>query len=338
MRKIDAFAHILPRSYLERLERQLEQSMAPSQLAYYREGVFTFDPVLTDLDARWRTMDAIEQFEPSGAYAQVLVLAVPPLEEVGPPAIAAEFARLANDALAELVRQFPDRFVGFAAALPMSDVDLAMRELDRALTELGALGAQLYTNVLGVPLDDSRFEPLFTRIEEAGRAIWLHPTRTAAWSDYPSESRSDYGLWWSLGWPYETAAALSRLVYSGHMERHPNQLVIAHHGGGMVPHFSARLAMGPGYRQVKEKLPRPPLDYFRRFHVDTALFGAPHAVRCILEFFGPRHVLFGTDMPLGPVNAVEATMADLDAAGLSSEDRVAVYAGNAVHLLGLRAG
>ena len=335
MRKIDAFAHILPRAYLERLEPQLEQTMDPSQLAYYREGVFAFDPVLTDLDARWHTMD---QIAPSGEYQQVLVLAVPPLEEVEPPAVAVELARLANDQMAELVQRYPDRFVGFAAALPMSDVEAAMRELDRALTELGALGAQLYTNVLGAPLDEPRFEPLFTRLEEAGRAVWLHPTRSAAWADYPTERTSDYGLWWSLGWPYETAAALSRLVYSGHMERHPRQLVIAHHGGGMVPHFSARLAMGPGYRQVKDRLPRPPLDYFRRCYVDTALFGAPHAVRCVLDFFGPQHVLFGTDMPLGPANAVEATIADLEAARLSNEDRVAVYAGNAVHLLGLPAG
>ncbi len=329
MRKIDAFAHILPRAYLERLERRLEQTMAPSQLAYYREGVFTFDPALTDLDSRWR------KIEPYGEYTQVLVLAVPPLEEVGPPAVAAEFARIANDEMAELVRRFPDRFVGFAAALPLNDVDAAAHELDRALTQLGALGAQMYTNVLGIPLDDPRFEPLFTRLEEAGRALWLHPTRSAASPDYSTESRSDYGLWWSLGWPYETAAALSRLVYSGHMERHPRQLVIAHHGGGMVPHFSARLAMGPGYRQVKDTLPRPPLDYFQRFYVDTALFGAPHAVRCVLDFFGPRHVLFGTDMPLGPAHAIEATMADIDAAGLSGEDQAAVYAGNATRLLRL---
>lgn len=332
MRKIDAFAHILPRAYFERLERQLEQTMAPSQLAYYREGIFSFDAVLTDLDARWRTI------EPYGdEYAQILVLAVPPLEEVGPPAVAAELARLANDEMADLVRRYPDRFAGFAAALPMSDVEAAARELDRALTALGALGAQMYTNVLGVPLDDPRFEPLFARLEEAGRAVWLHPTRSAAWADYPAERRSDYGLWWSIGWPYETAAALARLVYSGHMERHPRQLVIAHHGGGMVPHFSARLAMGPGYRQVKDTLPRPPLDYFQRFYADTALFGAPHAVRCVLDFFGPQHVLFGTDMPLGPSNAVEATIADLDAAGLSSEDRAAVYAGNAMRLLRLPA-
>src|SRR5574340_326505 len=96
MRKIDAFAHILPRAYLERLERQLEKTLAPSQLAYYREGVFSFDPVLTDLDARWR------KIEPFGDYAQVLVLAVPPLEEVGPPQVAVEFARIANDEMAQL--------------------------------------------------------------------------------------------------------------------------------------------------------------------------------------------------------------------------------------------
>jgi aminocarboxymuconate-semialdehyde decarboxylase len=334
MRKIDAFAHILPRTYMARLEQQLERTMAPSRLAYYREGVFTFDPVLTDLEARWQAMDAIA---PHGEYRQVLVLAVPPLEEAGPPAVAVDLARLANDELAALVQRYPDRFVGFAAALPLNDVDAALRELDRALTQLGALGAQIYSNVLGVALDDPRYEPLFGRLEAAGRAVWLHPTRSAAWADYPAEQRSDYGLWWSLGWPYETAAALARLVYSGHMDRHPRQLVIAHHGGGLVPHFAARLAMGPGARQVKDRLPRPPLDYFRQFHVDTALFGAPHAVRCVLEFFGPSHVLFGTDMPLGPANAVEATIADLEAAGLSGEDLAAVYAGNAVRLLGLQA-
>src|SRR5256885_9698053 len=172
MRKIDAFAHILPRAYLSRLERQLEHTMAPSQLAYYREGVFSFDPVLTDLDARWR------KIEPYGEYAQVLVLTVPPLEEVGPPQIAAEFARLANDEMAQLVQRFPDRFVGFAAALPLSDIELALRELNRTLTQLGALGAQLYTNVLGTALDDPRFEPLSSSLEEADRAVCLDPTRT----------------------------------------------------------------------------------------------------------------------------------------------------------------
>src|SRR2546425_13162975 len=123
MRKIDAFAHILPRSYLEQLERQLEKTMAPSRLDYYREGVFSFDPVLTDLDARWR------KIEPYGDYAQVLVLAVPPLEEVGPPKVVAEVARFANYEVAKLGQRVPEHFAGFAAPLPLGERELALRRL-----------------------------------------------------------------------------------------------------------------------------------------------------------------------------------------------------------------
>ena len=166
--------------------------------------------------------------------------------------------------------------------------------------------------------------------------IWLHPTRNAGWADYPTERASDYGLWWSLGWPYETAAALARLVYSGQMERHPDLRLIAHHGGGLVPHLSARLAMGPGYRQVAKSLPLPPLDYFRRFFADTALFGAPHAVRCVIEFFGVGNVLFGTDMPLGGPDVVEASVADLVSIGLPSADLESVCSASAARLLGGR--
>ena len=295
--------------------------MAPAQLRYYREGVFTYDQALTHLDARWR---AIEQF--GREYAQVLVLAVPPIEEIGPPAVAAEFAALANDEMAELVQAHRDRFLGFAAALPLNDTEASLRELDRAVADLDAKGALFYSNVHGTQLDDARFEPLWARIEELGVTAWLHPTRPAD---------GDFGLWWSLGWPYETAASLSRLVYSGLMDRHPNLKVLAHHGAGMVPHFSSRLAMGPGYRQVKDSLPRPPLDYFKLFYADTALFGAPHAVQCVLDFFGPEHVLFGTDMPLGPSTAVEMTITDIETSDLNAEQRDAVFAGNAERVLGL---
>src|SRR2546428_4355091 len=117
------------------------------------------------------------------------------------------------------------------------------------------------------------------------------------------------------------------------MARHPCLRVLAHHGAGMVPFFSARLGMGPGSRQVKDPLARPPLEYFRRFYADTALFGAPHAVRCVLDFFGPELVLFGTDMPLGPPTAIEATIADIEEACLSEERRRAVFEDNAARLL-----
>ena len=328
MRRIDAFAHVLPRRYLDRLEPHLERTLSSRQVEYYRAGVFRFDETLTDIDARLRGMDRFPD------YAQILVLAVPPIEEIGPPAVAADFARLANDEMAALVGSHPDRFLGFVAALPLNDVDASLRELDRAVGDLGALGAQVYTNVLGVPLDDVRFDPLLSRVEDLGRCLWLHPTRSAGWSDYPTEAESNYGLWWSIGWPYETAAALARLVYSGTMDRHPGLKVIAHHGAGMVPHLSARLAMGPGYRQVKDTLPRPPLEYFRRFYADTAMFGATHAVRCVIDFFGADHVLFGTDTPLGPSDSIEKTISDVEACGLDATGTAKVFAGNVMRLTG----
>ncbi len=130
MRKIDAFAHILPPGYLEHLERHLASTMRPARLRYYQEGVFRFDPVISDLDARLRVMDR------HGDYAQVLVLAVPPLEELDPPNAAPELARRANEEMADLVRRFPDRFAGFAAALPVGDVEASLIEIDHAVGAL----------------------------------------------------------------------------------------------------------------------------------------------------------------------------------------------------------
>src|SRR5262249_59019519 len=98
---------------------------------------------------------------PFGDYRRLLTLAAPPREELGGPAAAADLARAANDEVAELISRHPDRFAGFAAALPLNDVEAAAGELDRAMSQLGALGAQLYTNVGGAPLDEPRFGAIF---------------------------------------------------------------------------------------------------------------------------------------------------------------------------------
>ena len=329
MRRIDAFAHILPAGYLQHLERHLASTMRPAQLRYYQEGVFRFDPVISDLDARLRMMDR------HGDYAQVLVLAVPPLEEVDPPQAASELARRANDEMADLVRRCPERFAGFAAALPLGDVEASLMEIDHAVGELGALGVQVFTNVRGAPLDHPRFDPILARMEALDRMIWLHPTRNAAWPDYAAERESDFGIWWSLGWPYETAAALSRLVYSGQMDRHPRLRVIAHHGGGMVPHSRAAHD-GAGTPADEGEPPAAGAGLLPPLLRGHSTLGAPHAMRCVIEFFGPEHVLFGTDTPLGPPQAIDATIADLDATGLSEAELAAVYAGNAQRLLGVQ--
>ncbi len=327
--KIDAFAHILPPSYAQRLEAITSQGAVSDRSLGYQPWIRE-DPALIDLDARRRSMD------PFGDYRQVLTLAVPPPDELGDPAKALDLARAANDELAGLVAAHPDRFAGFSAALPASDPDAAATELDRAMSQLGALGGQLHTNVGGAPLDEPRFDVIFGVATSRGGALWLHPTRSPVWSDYPAEKRSRYGIWWSLGWPYETSVAMARLVYSGCFDRHPDLRVITHHAGAMVPHFAGRLASpieDPDRAAIMAGLRAEPLDYFRRFYADTAMFGAAHAVRCAVEFFGATRVLFGTDMPLGGPNVVADTIADITSLGLPAADEAAIFAGNARRLL-----
>jgi len=329
--RIDAYAHIVPERFLARLERLLADT-PPSDRVRLFEPWLHEDPVLTDLDARWRLLDEFDD------YRQVLVLGVFPVDELGSPPQTRELAREANDELAELVRAHPDRFVGFAASLPLSDTEAALSELDRAHGELGATGLLMHTNVAGVPLDDPRLEPVFARAEELEATIWLHPTRSPIWADYPTEGESKFGIWWSLGWPYETAVTMARLVFSGLLERHPRLKILTHHAGGMVPHFCARLdsVQTEDLRDAFERtLKRPALDYFRRFYADTAVFGAPHALRCAVDFFGPGQVLFGTDMPLGGPAVVPAAIEDVRSLGLPAEAEEAVFAGNARRVLGV---
>jgi aminocarboxymuconate-semialdehyde decarboxylase len=325
--KIDAFAHISPIRYLEQVEEILA---SPGASAAVREHGpwLREDPVLYDLEARERAL------APFDDYRQLLVLGAPPIEELGDAAVTRQLAQLANDEMAGLVRDH-DRFVGFAAALPLNDVDAGLEELRRSVRDLGALGFQVYSNVNGRPLDDPRYRPLFALAEELDVAIWLHPTRSPAWPDYPVEPASQHGIWWSIGWPYETAAAMCRLVYSGIMEEHPRLRVLTHHAGAMIPYFSGRFRkiQTEDQRPALERLPHEPLEYFRRFYADTALFGAPHALRCTVDFFGAGNVLFGTDMPLGGPDVVGETIADVDSLALPAAESERIYAGNARDVL-----
>jgi aminocarboxymuconate-semialdehyde decarboxylase len=336
MLKIDVFPHILPRPFFDRL-----MEVAPQGGLMVKRVQHI--PVMIDLDRRFEVMDR------HPGYVQVLTLAAPPLENVAGPELSPELARLANDELAALVERYPDRFPGFAASLPMNNPDAALREIDRAIDELGATGVQVFTNVNGVPLDRPEYLQLFEHVAAKGLPVWMHPARTPDVPDYAGEPRSKYDLWWAFGWPYETALAMARLLFSGLFDRHPDLKIITHHLGGMVPHFEGRVGGGldqlgkrtddPDDAAARGRLTKAPIDYFRMFYGDTALFGPAHAVECGLEFFGADHVLFGTDMPFDPEGGpgfVRDTIACVDAIRVSEADRAAIYEGNARRILKLR--
>src|SRR5262249_16975090 len=206
---------------------------------------------------------------------------------VAPPETSPDMAKLANDGMAEIVAKHPKRFPAFAASVPMNNVKAALVEIRRAVETLDARGIQIMTNVNGRPLDDPELAPIFDLLHSYDLPIWLHPTRPQKFADYPVESGSKYDIGWCFGWPYETSAAMARMVFSGFFDRWPNLKIITHHLGAMVPYFEARVGLGldqlgtreaaePHYAEIianmKKKGPRP-VGYFRMFFRDTAIHG-----------------------------------------------------------------
>lgn len=332
--KIDAFCHVLPRPYYDRLQRI--QSERAANLLKRTAPIKS----LYDMDERLRVIDPFDD------YAQIISLAAPQIEALGEPAEAAELARIGNDAMAELVRSGDDRFIGFVAGLPLNDVDASLTEIDRAVNDLGALGIQIYTHVNGEAWDHPKFEPIFARMAELDRPIWVHPSRNSSWPDYPlTEDKSKFEVWWTLGWPYDTSVFMARLVFSGVLQRYPDLRVITHHAGGMIPFFSGRV--GPGWDSFGARTPDEeaelvdsplegrPIDSFYKFYADTAVFGAPHALQCSYEFFGVDHMLFSSDMPFDPVQGqfIRDTISDMEALRCTDEERQQIYEGNARKLL-----
>jgi predicted TIM-barrel fold metal-dependent hydrolase len=337
--KLDAFCHVMPRSYAERLAT-IDHAPAAANIRNRIAGI----PALVDLDLRFRQM---EEF--GDDYRQIVSLPAPPIEDLGDAATCRALARLGNEGMAELVASHPDRFAGFVACAPMNDVEATLDEIDHAVGRLGALGVQIYTHVNGHPLDEERFEPFWERMAALDRMVWVHPSRDASWADYPTETTSRYEIWWVFGWEYDTAAFMARIVFAGVLERYPGLKILIHHGGSMVPHFAGRV--GPGWDQLGARTPpdrreeiehaplsKRPIDYFRMFYADTAMFGAAHAIRCCIDFFGVDRMLFASDTPFDPEKGpgyIRATIANLDELDLSDADRSAIYEGNARRLMGL---
>ena len=332
--KIDMFNHIFPKPFFD---RHIAAGRGGRDIGKRVSNI----PTIVDVDARLRLLD---QF---GDYVQVISLPLPPLEIIAAPDKSPQLAREANDGLAELVAKH-DRFLGFVAALPMNNPQAAAKELCRAVDDLGALGVQVYTNAAGKALDAPEFLPIFEEAVRRDVPIWMHPARGADFPDYQTESRSQYEIWWTFGWPYETSVAMARLVFSGCFDRLPNLKLITHHMGGMIPYFEGRVGHGwdqlgtrtsdVDYTSLLKSMKRRPIDYFKMFYADTALFGAASATRCGFDFFGLDRVVFASDMPFEPTPGMYAreTIACVEALELTTAEKDQIYRGNAERLLNIK--
>ncbi len=334
MMKIDIFNHFFPIQFFDKM-----QVLCKDQQILKR---YISIPMLVDADTRFKAMD---QF---GEYCQILSLPNPPIEAMATPEDAPELAKYGNDGLAEYCRKYPDRFPGFIAALPLNNPDAAIEETHRVMRDLGAKGIQIFTNAAGKPLDGAEFAPLFDAMAEYDMPIWVHPTRGIEFADYASEDDSLYEIWWTLGWPYETSVFMARMVFSGLFDRLPDIKIITHHMGAMIPFFDGRI--GPGWDQLGKRtakydyaglldtLEKRPLDYFKMFYADTALFGSRAGTVCGLEFFGVDKVLFASDAPFDPEGGtmyIRDTITVIDSLDISEQDRKKIYHGNAVELMKL---
>src|SRR6516225_6057420 len=332
--KIDIFNHIFPKKFYD---KYIDAGHGGKDIGKRVSNIQT----IVDVDSRFRILDEF------GDYVQVITLPLPPVETLAGPDKSPELAREGNDGLAELVKKH-DRFLGFAASLPMNNPAAAEKEMTRALDELGAFGIQMYTNAAGRPLDSPEFLPLFEEAVRRDVPIWVHPARGADFPDYVTEPRSQYKLWWAFGWPYDTSVMMARLVFAGYFDKFPGLKIITHHMGGMVPYFEGRVGWGwdalgsrtsdEDYTVILDRMkPHRPVDYFRKFYADTALFGGAAATRCGLEFFGVDHVLFASDVPFEPLPGlyIRETIRCIESAGLSNDKKHLIYQGNAEKLLGL---
>ncbi len=327
--KIDAFAHILPPRYAERVFGLLRARGDTSAGEY--ERMMALDPTLQDFDERLRFMD---QF--GADYRQVLVMAHTSVEHE-PPEVARDLARVGNEELAAVVEAHPDRFAGWVAQAALQAGERGLEDIEEAI-DAGALGVQVFTAMQGRCLDHPDYEPFFALMARLDRTAWIHPNRTVQWSDFPlSEPASRHGLYVRAGWPTDTTVTMARLVYAGYLERWPELKILVHHSGGTVPMLAGRLKtlqLTPDNEEVAARLRRPVLDYLKRFYADTANFGNPIALRAALDFFGPDHVLFGTDFGFSMKFAPE-TIDDVESVIQDEDVKRAVYEGNARRVLRL---
>ena len=329
--KIDVFTHVQPERYRKAIYKHSDKFLTDKNVQDRR-------PTLTDHSLR---MKIIEKYD---GYVQVLSATHPPLEEVFNPVEAAELARMCNDEIAELLAKYPQKYIAAIANLPLNNMDETLKETERAIKKLGFKGVQIYPSVNGKPVSTEEFMPLYEMMAGFDLPIWIHPMRRSSTPDFATEKQSYNQLFSIFGWPYDTTAIMTRLVFAGIFEKYPTLKIITHHCGAMVPYFAARIVAH--YNNGLERLgadhfpglKKHPVEYLRMFYADTALNGNTSALMCAYDFFGEDHLVFGTDMPYDVGNgdvSIRETIEAIDGMPIPEASKRKIFEGNTRRLLHL---
>jgi aminocarboxymuconate-semialdehyde decarboxylase len=295
-------------------------------------------------DNVWDPRRRIEEMERTGVSMQVLSTVPVMFSYWAKPADALDLSRRLNDHIAEVVRDHPTKFAGLAT-VPLQDPELAARELERCVRELGLSGAQIGTHVDANShcartetqnLDDISLDSVWSTAEELDAAIFVHP-----WDMLGKDRMPKYWLPWLVGMPAETSLAICSMIFGGVFERFPKLRVAFAHGGGAFPITAGRIEhafhVRPDLCATDNKAnPQSYLahgDTPARFYVDS-LVHDPEALRLLIKLFGTQRIALGSDYPF-PLGEAEPGSLIESMKNLSAKDKAQLLSDTAREFLGL---
>ena len=243
----------------------------------------------------------------------------------------AELSREVNEGIAKIVADTPKRFVGMGS-VPLQNAELAIKELNHCVKNLGMRGIEICTNVNGMNLTDPRLglDKFFARVEELGVVVFMHPL------GYTQADRLTHHYFNNvIGNPLDSTVAVSDLIFDGVLARYPKLKFVVAHGGGFIAHYWARMDHAWRARaDCRTKIKRLPSSYLEKFYFDSITFD-PEMLRRLIDRFGADHVVLGTDYPydMGEENPL-GLIAHVKK--LSKAERELVQGGNAARLLKIK--
>ena len=300
-------------------------------------------------DNVWDPKRRIEECDREKISTQVLSTVPVMFSYWAKPTDALDLSRRLNDHIAEVVRSHPKRFAGLAT-IPLQDPDLAARELERCVRELGLRGAQIGTHVDANPysgridtinLDNASLQPVWSAAEQLGAAIFVHP-----WDMFGKERMPNYWLPWLVGMPAETSLAICSMIFGGVFDRFPKLRVAFAHGGGAFPFTIGRIERAFHVRPdlVATENKTNPRKYLAqrdgrggvapaRFYVDSLVHDAD-ALRLLLKLFGVQRVALGSDYPFPLGEAHPGQLID-SMKEFSAKEKAQLFSGTAREFLGM---
>ncbi|HTI65965.1 MAG TPA: amidohydrolase family protein [Caulobacteraceae bacterium] len=321
---IDVHTHMYTTAFLTALQASGDSNFKIGQGPQYRRieyrgrPIANLYPAMTDWAMRLNAMDH------DGIDIAVISLTAPNVYW-GTAENSRQAAKVINDEYAEAQARYGER-IRWYASLPWDDAEAAIRELHRAKAQ-GAVGVCTLTNILGRPLTDERYRPVWREIEAQGLPTFVHPTDPVA----EGLGLEHFGLGTTVGFTSETSLCFARMIVSGFMDELPNLQMIACHAGGGLPYLIGRLEYFWHKDSSERQSAISPKNYLSRLWYDALAYDQP-TMNFLVEQVGYDRVLYGSDYPFliaDPVGVLERTSA------FSSVQREAILSGNAARLFKL---